>query len=426
MRTDDAREDEDGVDTVAGMCLLRGKVYDMQQNRVKAAYWYQESVKKDVRCFEAFEKLVDSHMLSAKQEDDLLRSLTFRPEDLWLKVMYQSRMHKYDLAVHQPLQIRKEQTIQALDDAAEQNATVILARSIDAMTINAEFHYYHNDFQQSHNQTKAILDRDPFAHACLAFHLSSLVELKLARELFIAAHRLVDSFADSAEAWYAGGCYYFLTKKYEQARRYFLKATNINNYFAPAWLGYGHTFAAQDESDQALAAYRTASRFFSGCHLPPLCIGMEYAKTGNLQVADQFFSHTLSICSFDPLVYNEIGVLRYLQQDYDEAARAFERVLVLSNDSVSPTWEPTLFNLGHCYRKQMRFDEAAEVYQRALRCSPRNSSTYTALGFTYHLKGDFDTAIDYYHKALGLSADDALTTEMLERALKDASEAFRV
>ncbi len=35
---------------------------------------------------------------------------------------------------------------------------------------------------------------------------------------------------------------------------------------------------------QALAAYRTASRFFSGCHLPPLCIGMEYAKTGNLQV----------------------------------------------------------------------------------------------------------------------------------------------
>eukprot|EP00961_Rhodomonas_salina_P291495 3932043-Rhodomonas_salina.5 len=86
--------------------------------------------------------------------------------------MYQSRMHKYDLAVHQPLQIRKEQystpppsafhpslsnmlflfsltrphsffcrllrTIQALDDAAEQNATVILARSIDAMTINAE------------------------------------------------------------------------------------------------------------------------------------------------------------------------------------------------------------------------------------------------------------------------------------------------
>ena len=40
---------------------------------------------------------------------------------------------------------------------------------------------------------------------------------------------------------------------------------------------------------------------------------MEYAKTGNLQVSDQFFSHTLSICAMDPLVFNEIGVLRYLQ-----------------------------------------------------------------------------------------------------------------
>ena len=36
-------------------------------------------------------------------------------------------------------------------------------------------------------------------------------------------------------------------------------------------LGYGHTFAAQDESDQALAAYRTASRFFSGPVLPTAC-----------------------------------------------------------------------------------------------------------------------------------------------------------
>ena len=31
----------DGIDTGAACCLLRGKVYDMQQNRAKASYWYQ-------------------------------------------------------------------------------------------------------------------------------------------------------------------------------------------------------------------------------------------------------------------------------------------------------------------------------------------------------------------------------------------------
>jgi anaphase-promoting complex subunit 6 len=58
---------------------------------------------------------------------------------------------------------------------------------------------------------------------------------------------------------------------------------------------------------------RAVCWIFAGCHLPPLCIGMEYAKTGNLQVSDQFLTHTLSICALDPLVFNEIGVLRYLQ-----------------------------------------------------------------------------------------------------------------
>jgi hypothetical protein len=53
---------------------------------------------------------------------------------------------------------------------------------------------------------------------------------------------------------------------------------------------------------------------------------MEYAKTGNLTIAEQFFGHATGICSFDPLAFNEIGVVRYLQQDYQEAANAFEQV----------------------------------------------------------------------------------------------------
>jgi len=37
---------------------------------------------------------------------------------------------------------------------------------------------------------------------------------------------------------------------FESARRYFAKATALNHRFAPAWVGFGHAFAAQDESDQ--------------------------------------------------------------------------------------------------------------------------------------------------------------------------------
>ena len=91
------------------------------------------------------------------------------------------------------------------------------------------------------------------------------------------------------------------------------------------------------------------------------------------------------------------------QGNYEEAAEAFEKVIDLSkvqlvNHNISETGEASLFNLGHCYRKLQRLDDAIEMYKRALRCSPNKASTYTALAFTYHLMSDYDSAINYYHK----------------------------
>ena len=51
-------------------------------------------------------------------------------------------------------------------------------------------------------------------------------------------------------AWYAVGCYYYTAGQHGNARRYFGKATSLDDNFAPAWLAFGHAFAAQDESDQ--------------------------------------------------------------------------------------------------------------------------------------------------------------------------------
>jgi anaphase-promoting complex subunit 6 len=45
------------------------------------------------------------------------------------------------------------------------------------------------------------------------------------------------------------------------------KATTLEGSFAPAWLGFGNAYAAQDESDQAMAAYRTAARLFAGYYI---------------------------------------------------------------------------------------------------------------------------------------------------------------
>lgn len=42
------------------------------------------------------------------------------------------------------------------------------------------------------------------------------------------------------------------------------KATGLDGAFPPAWIGTGIAYAAQEEGDQAMAAFRTAARLFPG------------------------------------------------------------------------------------------------------------------------------------------------------------------
>ena len=45
---------------------------------------------------------------------------------------------------------------------------------------------------------------------------------------------------------------------------YFSKATTLDRPYGPAWLAFGHSFAAENEHDQAMAAYFTASQLMKG------------------------------------------------------------------------------------------------------------------------------------------------------------------
>ena len=45
---------------------------------------------------------------------------------------------------------------------------------------------------------------------------------------------------------------------------YFSKATTLDKSYGPAWLAFGHSFAAGKEHDQAMAAYFTAAKLMKG------------------------------------------------------------------------------------------------------------------------------------------------------------------
>ena len=74
-------------------------------------------------------------------------------------------------------------------------------------------------------------------------------------DLFLLAHRLVEFYPEWVISWFAVGSYYFLIGKQELSRRYLSRATQLDRVFGPSWLAYGHSFALENEHDQAIAAY---------------------------------------------------------------------------------------------------------------------------------------------------------------------------
>ncbi len=102
-----------------------------------------------------------------------------------------------------------------------------------------------------------------------------------------------------------------MNRKFDLARKYFQKSNKLDKNFAPGWIAFAHAYSAQDESDQAMAAYRTASRLFPGCHKASLYIGMEYMRMNNTKTALMQFKEAHRLNKTDPFVLNEIAVVYY-------------------------------------------------------------------------------------------------------------------
>lgn len=301
-----------------------------------------------------------------------------------------------------------------------------LENSVDLMAAKAEVMFYNGEYKKALKVIDVILKRDIYHTKSLTVKIECLVELKETTSLFYLAHRLIDLYPDEAISWYAVGCYYCLIGKSEQARRYLTKATTLDKLFGPAWLAYGHSFAKENEHDQAISAYFKGTQLMRGCHLPLLYIGVECGLTKNLEMAEKFFYQAMNIAPLDVFVLFELGVIKFEHELYESAEEIFKTTLDMvidiankNKESISPRWEPLFNNLGHCCRKNKKHSEALEFHRRALALRPLSAPTYTAIGFVQAVMGNLEQAIESFHKSLSLKRDDVVTTTILKQVIDD-------
>lgn len=388
------------------MCYLRGLCFAKRNAFDRARECYKDAVRIDVQCFEAFDQLMKNSFMSPAEELAFLEELDFesvQSEDPsvaqeaahFTKLLYTTRLSKYASPA-------------ALSEATETLSTHYnLADNHDLLLTQAEVLYTQCRFHEALAITSSILNSpavtsidsslssssaptSSLGHspALYPLHLACLYETSSHNILFLLSHNLSQHAPHEPYTYLAIGTYYLSTNRISEARRFFSKASLMDPHSPAAWIGFAHTFAAEGEHDQAIAAYSTAARLFQGSHLPQLFLGMQHLALNNMQLALEYCVAAFEMSSGtthtgegfdpakvlgghtggDPLVLNELGVILYHQSNLPVAVKLFRQSLALAAElACSPTaWVATRANLAHALRRLGRLDEALAEFDECL------------------------------------------------------------
>ncbi|KAL5090322.1 hypothetical protein Trisim1_004514 [Trichoderma cf. simile WF8] len=423
-RDDDAGDDEAATRRFeAAMCFLRGICYAKQNAFDRAKECYKDAVRIDVQCFEAFQQLMKNSLLSPDEEWQFLESLDFDSIHLsgdpkssqeaaeFTKMLYTTRLSKY-------------RNPAAFDTAYDSLSTHYrLAANPDLQLARADLLYTQCRYRDALTITNAILEEDKYNFAIYPVHLACLYELKMKNLLFLISHDLADTHPEEPCTWLAVGIYYFSIKKIAEARRYFSKASMMDAHFGPAWIGFAHTFAEEGEHDQAISAYSTAARLFMGTHLPQIFLGMQNHALNNMTIAEEFLKTAYGLCKTDPLLLNEMGIVKYHQDNAKDAVQYFTAALKVAdeNDSEPSAWLAARTNLGHAFRRLRHYNRALAEFDEVLRAGGKDAAIFSAKGLILMEQNKPQEAVVVLHEALAIHPQDSIATELLNKALEETA-----
>ncbi|KAJ5089067.1 hypothetical protein N7532_007751 [Penicillium argentinense] len=419
---DREREDSNNVRFEAAMCYLRGLCFAKQNAFDRARDCYKDAVRIDVQCFEAFDQLMKNSLMSPAEELEFLESLDFdsvsSPDQAvaqeaaeFTKMLYTTRLSKY--AAPNILSDATE-TLSTHYNLAD-NPDILLARAealftqcrfVEALELTTSILCASQSNEETNINSPSIPAHRHIGHSpgVYPLHLACLYETGATNALFLLSHTLADHAPEEPYTYLAIGVYYLAVSKIAEARRYFSKASILDPHSAPAWIGFAHTFAAEGEHDQAIAAYSTAARLFQGSHLPQLFLGMQHLALNNMTLALEYLNAAYSMSTGapgstpslpsnessnplggDPLVVNELGVVHYHQNNLPMAAKLFQQTLKLAHtlNCEPAAWIATRANLGHALRRMGHLDEALAQFDECVRVGARGKG----MGYSPFLGG---------------------------------------
>ncbi|KAI9228892.1 MAG: hypothetical protein DHS80DRAFT_22837 [Piptocephalis tieghemiana] len=433
---------------------LRAQAYYGMAEDVRAGECWVEALRLDVRLHDAFASLHRYHLLTKVQQHHLVNSLPYEKQlgetmggmvrDLH-RVML-SQFAGEDQGITKALANLQASPLEAQDPSPSPSSSPSpgwgLKESADVLGARAQWLYTQSRYHECHRLTQKTIHTHPFHPLIRLIHIDVLYVLGLYNHLFQEAQMMIKSDPSSHLAWYAIGSYYLLLgnptpgngepvnrDRYEDARRAFIRSTELDPSFTPGYLGTGHALVQDGDFEQATSVFLQVSAEAPACHEGPMYAGIQLNRQNSPSLALDNLKNALSICPYDPMVECEIGVTYYYKERWDDALKHLKKAFTLAHPrslqpvTCIPFRSVILCNMAHVYRKQGEFLQARNCFEEGRVGKSDDCTFHVSLGYIYHVMGNYEKAIQCYHHALNLDQHLSDAHDLLEKAMEDASKA---
>jgi tetratricopeptide (TPR) repeat protein/DNA-binding winged helix-turn-helix (wHTH) protein/TolB-like protein len=192
-----------------------------------------------------------------------------------------------------------------------------------------------------------------------------------------------------------------------EALQAYRKAVEINPYYWFNFSSLGGAYFQLGRYEEALAAFRKVTELEPDNAYGYDDVGAVYLAQGKWSEAIPEYQKAIGL---EPhfIAYSNLGTAYFYLKRYDEAANMFERAVVMS-----PNQQVVLGNLADAYRWSGQSTKALATYDRAialaykeLEVNPRNATAMQCLALYYAKKGQRTQALEFIRRARALDSNN--------------------
>lgn len=212
-----------------------------------------------------------------------------------------------------------------------------------------------------------------------------------------------------AETYFKTGSFFFLVRKYNEARLYLNEALKKDESYPKAYFFLAQTFKETEDTANAIKYYKRAVQTDAGDYNAYLQLGIIFTLTSDSEALNYLDAAINTNSGIDESWYSR-GFYYQKKGNYEKALADYQQTITLN-----PYHSTAYYNAGYIYFELKKWDTALRHFELAMRANNDFEKPVYMTGLTYEAKNDIEKARLYYNRCLQIDPNFTLAKDAIKR-----------